>query len=123
MTAHRKTLAMRSFRRAAVIWRRRYVKTLSVSLSLFMNALLTLRIYQQQMQGSKKESQEGNLVIMAAGDRGLYDECTSCFDAMGTQCFYLGDVGVASKMYMILQMISGVSLAVLGEAMALGKCH
>lgn len=74
-----------------------------------------------QLQGSKKQSEDGTLIILSAGDRSLYDECQSCFDAMGQFNFYLGDVGTAAKMYLVLQLISGVQLAALGEAMALGK--
>lgn len=40
---------------------------------------------------------------------------------MGKNSFFLGDVGNASKMYLVLQLISGVTLGALAEGMALGK--
>lgn len=43
-----------------------------------------------QMQGSKVEAEEGTLVILAAGDKSLFDECQSCFIAMSKNSFYLG---------------------------------
>lgn len=39
---------------------------------------------------------------------------------MGKNSFYLGDVGNASKMNLILQMLAGVSIAAIAEALSLG---
>lgn len=77
------------------------------------------RYLEAQVQGSKTQAQEGTLVILAAGDRGLFDECQSCFEAMGKNSFYLGEVGNASKMNLVLQLMAGVTLAGLAESMAL----
>ncbi|XP_053973823.1 cytokine-like nuclear factor N-PAC [Hylaeus anthracinus] len=77
------------------------------------------RYLEAQVQGSKTEAQEGTLVILAAGDRALFDECQSCFEAMGKNSFYLGGVGNASKMNLVLQLMAGVTLAGLAESMAL----
>ncbi|XP_066592547.1 cytokine-like nuclear factor N-PAC [Prorops nasuta] len=77
------------------------------------------RYLEAQVQGSKTQAQEGTLVILAAGDRSLFDECDSCFEAMGKNSFYLGEVGNASKMNLVLQLMAGVTLAGLAESMAL----
>ncbi|XP_076282837.1 nucleosome-destabilizing factor isoform X1 [Lasioglossum baleicum] len=77
------------------------------------------RYLEAQVQGSKTEAQEGTLVILAAGNRTLFDECQSCFEAMGKNSFYLGKVGNASKMNLVLQLMAGVTLAGLAESMAL----
>lgn len=77
------------------------------------------RYLEAQVQGSKTQAQEGTLVILAAGDRSLFDECQSCFEAMGKNSFYLGGVGNASKMNLVLQLMAGVTLAGLAESMAL----
>lgn len=58
---------------------------------------------------------------MAAGEQTLFEECQTCFEAMGKNSFYLGDVGNASKMNLILQMLAGVSVAAVAEALSLGK--
>lgn len=57
---------------------------------------------------------------MAAGEQTLFEECQTCFEAMGKNSFYLGDVGNASKMNLILQMLAGVSIAAVAEALSLG---
>lgn len=74
-----------------------------------------------QLQGSKQQADEGTLIVLAAGERSLFDECQSCFEAIGKNSFYLGDVGNAVKMYLVLQLISGINLASLAEGLVLGK--
>uniref|UniRef100_A0A1B6GI18 Cytokine-like nuclear factor N-PAC n=1 Tax=Cuerna arida TaxID=1464854 RepID=A0A1B6GI18_9HEMI len=77
------------------------------------------RYLEAQVQGSKTQAEEGTLVILAAGDRSLFDDCQSCFEAMGKNSFYLGEVGNASKMNLVLQLMAGVTMAGLAEGMAL----
>lgn len=79
------------------------------------------RYLEAQIQGSKNQAEEGTLIILAAGDQTLFEECQTCFEAMGKNSFYLGDVGNASKMNLILQMMAGVSIAAIAEALSLGK--
>lgn len=80
------------------------------------------RYLETQIQGTKYQAENGELLLMSAGDETLYEDCHSCFQAMGSYHVFLGEMGNASKMYMVLQVIAGVSLAAMGEAMALGKC-
>lgn len=55
------------------------------------------RYLEAQLQGSKVQAEEGMLVILAAGDRTLFDDCQSAFQAMGKHSFFLGKVGVVNK--------------------------
>jgi len=48
------------------------------------------RYLEAQIQGSKREAELGTLVILAAGDHGLYEDCQSAFQAMGALSFFLG---------------------------------
>lgn len=77
------------------------------------------RYLEAQIQGSKNQAEEGTLIILAAGDRQLFEECQTCFEAISRYSFYLCDVGNATKMNLVLQMISGVTLAGIAEALAL----
>ncbi|XP_063228263.1 cytokine-like nuclear factor N-PAC isoform X2 [Bacillus rossius redtenbacheri] len=77
------------------------------------------RYLEAQIQGSKTQAEEGTLVILAAGDRSLFDSCQTCFKAMGKSSFFLGEVGNGSKMNLVLQLVAGVNLAGLAEGMAL----
>ncbi|XP_064481986.1 cytokine-like nuclear factor N-PAC isoform X2 [Ornithodoros turicata] len=69
--------------------------------------------------GSKKPAEDGTLIILAAGERSLFNDCASCFEAIGRHAFYLGEVGNGSKMSLIINMLMGTTLAGLAEAMAL----
>lgn len=40
--------------------------------------------------GSRVPALEGQLIILAAGDRKLFDDCYSCFEAMAKKSLYLG---------------------------------
>jgi len=77
------------------------------------------RYLEAQIQGSKAEALEGTLVIVAAGDKTLFEDCQSCFIAMSKNSFFLGEVGNASKMNLVLQLMHGITLAGLAEGMAL----
>ncbi|XP_059619118.1 cytokine-like nuclear factor N-PAC isoform X3 [Phlebotomus argentipes] len=79
------------------------------------------RYLEAQIQGSKAQAEEGTLIILAAGERLLFEECQTCFEAIGKNSFFLGDVGNASRMNLVLQMIAGISLAGLSESMALAE--
>ncbi len=48
------------------------------------------RYLEAQIQGSKSESEEGTLIILAAGERSLYEDCVSAFAAMSSRAFFLG---------------------------------
>jgi 3-hydroxyisobutyrate dehydrogenase-like beta-hydroxyacid dehydrogenase len=48
------------------------------------------RYLEAQIQGSKVEAENGTLLILAAGDRVLYEDCQSAFQAMGKHSFFLG---------------------------------
>ncbi|EAT38913.1 AAEL009245-PA, partial [Aedes aegypti] len=70
-----------------------------------------------QIQRSKNQAEEG--ILLAAGERLLFEECQTCFEAISRNSFYMGDVGNATKMNLVLQMISGVMLAGIAERLAL----
>lgn len=77
------------------------------------------RYLEAQIQGSRKEADEGSLVVLAAGNQKLFIDCYSCFRAMGKASFYLGDVGYATKTNLALQLIKGIALVGLAEGLAL----
>ncbi|KAK9870041.1 hypothetical protein WA026_006136 [Henosepilachna vigintioctopunctata] len=77
------------------------------------------RYLEAQLQGSKKEAEEGNLVVLAAGDESIFEKCQPCFKAMGKTVFYLGNVGYAAKMNMVVNLINSISMMGLAEALSL----
>jgi len=68
----------------------------------------------------KLQAEEGNLTLIVSGDKSLFDECNSCFQAISKHAFYLGgQVGDASKMNLIVSMLMGNMIGALAESMAL----
>lgn len=51
------------------------------------------RFLEAPVAGSQQLSNDGMLVILAAGDRTVYEDCSSCFQAMGKTSFFLGMSG------------------------------
>lgn len=68
----------------------------------------------------KKAAEEGDLTIVAAGDKSLYEDCSSCFQAIGKQTFFLGHTpGCATRMNLILSMLYGTMVGAIAECCAL----
>ncbi|XP_017853869.1 putative oxidoreductase GLYR1 homolog isoform X2 [Drosophila busckii] len=77
------------------------------------------RYLEAQIHGSRQEAADGMLIILAGGDRSVFEECHSCFKTIAKNTFFLGNIGNACKVNLILQTIQGVSLVGLAEALAL----
>jgi len=61
-------------------------------LDLCLQAVVTRggRFLEAPVIGSKELAKDGQLVVIAAGDKSLYDDCQSCLQAMARHIFYLG---------------------------------
>lgn len=79
------------------------------------------RYLEAQIQGSKSEAQQGTLVVIAGGDRDVFDACHSCFKSISKNTFFLGETGNATKVNLIIQTLAGTCLAGLSECLALGE--
>ena len=63
-------------------------------------------------------AEAGDLVIVASGDRSLYEDCSSCFAAMSKKTTFLShEVGNATKMNLILSTFYGNIVASVSECM------
>ncbi|KAJ8364073.1 hypothetical protein SKAU_G00129040 [Synaphobranchus kaupii] len=79
------------------------------------------RFLEAAVSGSQQLSNDGMLVILAAGDRTVYEDCSSCFQAMGKTSFFLGEAGNAAKMMLILSMVQGSFMATIAEGLTLAQ--
>lgn len=84
-------------------------------------SVLGMTYLEAQIQGTKSQAEEGKLILLAAGDKQLFDACQTCFEAMGRNSFFVGETGNATKMNLVLQTITGVQIAGLADSIALGK--
>ncbi|MGD9547576.1 MAG: NAD(P)-dependent oxidoreductase [Candidatus Krumholzibacteriia bacterium] len=81
------------------------------------------RYLEAPVSGSKKPAEDGTLVILAAGDRDLYDEAGAYLDLMGKLRVHLGEVGQGARMKLVVNMIMGGMMTAFGEGLALsGRC-
>lgn len=71
------------------------------------------------VSGSKKPAEDGQLVILAAGEKELYEKALPAFDVMGKKCFYLGKVGNGAKMKLVVNMIMGSMINAFSEGLVL----
>ena len=63
------------------------------------------RYLEGPVSGSRKPAEDGTLIILAAGDRSLYDEALPGLEKMGKKILYLGDTGNGARMKLVVNMI------------------
>lgn len=79
------------------------------------------RYLEGPVSGSRKPAEDGSLIILAAGDRSLYDEALPGLEKMGKKILYLGEVGNGARMKLVVNMIMGGMMATFCEGLALGN--
>jgi 3-hydroxyisobutyrate dehydrogenase len=79
------------------------------------------RFLEAPVSGTKKPAEDGTLIILAAGDPGLYEEAAPAFDKLGKKRFHLGDVGQGARMKLVVNMIMGGMMTAFCEGLALGQ--
>lgn len=72
------------------------------------------------VSGSKKPAEDGTLVILAAGDRPLFDQAQPALAAMGKKILFLGEVGQGARMKLVANMVMGGMMTMLCEGLTLG---
>jgi glyoxylate/succinic semialdehyde reductase len=78
------------------------------------------RFLEAPVSGSRKPAEEGSLVILAAGDRSLYEEALPGFSRMGKKVLFLGETGNGATMKLVVNMVMGGMMAAFCEGLALG---
>ncbi|MBA0686393.1 hypothetical protein Goari_013999, partial [Gossypium aridum] len=73
------------------------------------------------VSGSKQPAETGQLVILAAGDKALYEEAVPAFDVLGKKSFFLGPVGNGAKMKLLVNMIMGSVMNAFSEGLTLAE--
>ena len=66
----------------------------------------------------KSTAEAGDLIVVASGDKPVFQDCRSCFQAISKRSFYLGsDCGDAARMQLILSSFFGAIVGSLAECM------
>jgi 2-hydroxy-3-oxopropionate reductase len=79
------------------------------------------RFLEAPVSGSRKPAEDGTLVILAAGDRTLFDEAMPGLEKMGKKILYLGETGNGARMKLVINMVMGGMMAIFCEGLALGE--
>ena len=72
------------------------------------------------VSGGVSGAQRGTLTIMVGGDADVLERCRPALAAMGEQIHHVGPVGMGKVFKLINQLLNGVQLALIGEALAVG---
>jgi len=79
------------------------------------------RFLEAPVSGSKKPAEDGQLVILGAGDEDVYNEALPIFDVLGKKSVYLGEIGNGAKMKLVVNMMLGVMTTTFSEAIGLAE--
>ena len=73
------------------------------------------------VSGSKKPAEEGTLIILASGPKEKITELEPLFLSMGKKVVYCGDTGQGTNMKMAVNLLLGIMMEGLCEAINLGQ--
>ncbi len=75
------------------------------------------------VSGSTPQAEEGSLTIFVGGTVEVYEYCTPIFGLLGKKRFYMGESGNGAMMKLVANVLLGVGMQAVAEAVALGeKC-
>lgn len=79
------------------------------------------RYLEATVAGSSEQAARGHATLFLGGDRGDCDRVRPILDRLSTNCFYLGNVGAASRFKLVHNLVLGLNRAVLAEGLAFAE--
>jgi len=73
------------------------------------------------VSGTKKPAEDGNLVILAGGNRQTILELTPMLNTMGKAVIYCGETGQATRAKLMINLLLGSMMQGMAEALTFGK--
>jgi len=80
-----------------------------------------IRYLRAPVSGSVSAASAATLTILCSGPRDAYERCESLLKHLATRLYYLGDAEQARYLKLSINMMLGITAAMLGEALALGE--
>jgi 3-hydroxyisobutyrate dehydrogenase len=71
--------------------------------------------------GAPKHARSGELRVMVGGDEGVFQSVSDILQAIGKEVTYLGASGMGATMKLVLNMLMGVQMPALAEAVVFGE--
>ena len=78
------------------------------------------RVLDAPVSGSVQPAAEGKLVILVGGEKPAYDRACPLFNVLGKRSFYFGTHGQGTAAKLAVNMMLGLTLQALAEAVVLG---
>ena len=80
-----------------------------------------IRMMELPVTGGVHLAAQGNITMLAGGDKDMFDLHLPALNAMGNQVFHMGPLGSASIIKVITNMLAFIHLKACGEALMLAK--
>lgn len=84
-------------------------------------AAIGVRCLEAPVTGGVHRAAAGDITVLVGGDRAAFEEHLPLFEAMGGKVFYVGELGSASVIKVITNMLAFVHLVATGEALMLAR--
>lgn len=73
--------------------------------------------------GTVRAATDGSLVVMAGGDRAVYDELLPLLQTFGRNVFHVGDHGAGCRMKLVVNILLSLTSQALAEAIVFGAAQ
>ena len=73
------------------------------------------------VSGGQEKAEKGTLAFMVGGKPDVFETCKPILDVMGGSVTRVGDIGAGQTTKLVNQAIVGVNIAIIAEALSLGK--
>lgn len=99
------------------------MSTISAALSLELHRVAGergIQLLDVAISGSTPAVEAGTLTLFAGGRRSTFDQCSPVFESIAAQWFFIGADSAGIRMKLVVNLLLGVGLQALAEAVALG---
>lgn len=71
--------------------------------------------------GSSEQARAGDVIVMAGGDRTIFEACIDLFACFAREWFHVGPCGAGARMKLVVNLVLGLNRAVLAEGLAFAR--
>lgn len=79
------------------------------------------QLLEARLLGNAQHARQGELRVMTAGPPPVSEAASSLLAELGKEVTHLGDIGAAAAMKLVLNMLMGIEMQALAEAVLLGE--
>jgi 3-hydroxyisobutyrate dehydrogenase-like beta-hydroxyacid dehydrogenase len=100
------------------------MSTVSPELSRLLHQQASLRsvhLLDLAISGSTPAVEAGIITLLAGGDPDIFDKCTSIYESIAKQWFLIGPGSSGIQMKLVVNLLLGVDMQAIAEAVSLGE--